>query len=145
MAAPPKLHAPEPETAEGAWTIRDLIRAAAAEQGLMQVDPDIDREAEPDANWTETLALVAGAVDVVRGNEAVIAALEIRNRELEVAHAEEAGGYDTRIESLSRLMARAESARAEAEERAGRAEMRAATAEEFLRRIGNQVRGFRSA
>lgn len=143
MAASPNLHTPKGGTAEGEWTIRDLIRAAAAEQGVTQVDPDIDREAEPDASWTETLALVAGAVDVVRGNEAVIAALEARNHELEVAHAEAVGSYEARIESLSRLMARAETARAVAEERASRSEVRAANAEAFLRRIGNQVRSIR--
>ena len=144
MAASPKLHAPEPDIARDDWTIRDLIRAAAAEQDARAVESG-DAQAAPDYpepnEWTETWALVAGAVDAVRGTEALIAELEARNREVLATHAEDIRAYEARIDRLNQIVARTEAARFAAEERASSAQARAATAEEFLRRIGNQVRG----
>ena len=138
MAASPNLASPE-------WSITDLIRAAAREQETMnqvvRLTSAAPVEADPEASWTETWELVAQATETIRSNDERMTSLANRNRELETTYADQVRALQARMKAVDQLLERTEAARAAADGRASQAEARAASAEEFLRRIGAQVRG----
>jgi len=134
-----------PNLASSNWDIADLIRAAAGQEettnNVVRLTDAAPSATDPESSWTETWELVAQATETIRSNNDRITSVEHRNRELETTYADQVRALQARMKAVDQLLERTEAARAAADGRASQAEARAASAEEFLRRIGAQVRG----
>ena len=98
---------------------------------------------EPDAPWIDALDLAIEATDAIRAADERIARLEAQNRELEKYLETEVRSLHGRVKTADELVARAEAAKAAAEERAREAERRADAVEIWLGRIRDQLTSIR--
>jgi hypothetical protein len=173
MAATLKLLPTEqiPGDAARGWNLTDLLRRVAAEHeqsndaaappepaAMETTGPEMPAPAaeaepapepivasEPDADvpWIDALDLAVEATDAIRAAEERIARLEAQNRELEAYLETELRSLHGRVKTADELLARSETAKAAAEERAREAERRADTVEIWLGRIRDQLTSIR--
>ncbi len=107
--------------------------------------PDVVMASKPesDAPWIDALDLAIEATDAIRAADERIARLEAQNRELEKYLETEVRSLHGRVKTADELVARAEAAKAAAEERARDAERRADAVEIWLGRIRDQLTSIR--
>src|SRR5215212_2832661 len=107
--------------------------------------PDVVMASKPesDAPWIHALDLAIEATDAIRAADERIARLEAQNRELEKYLETEVRSLHGRVKTADELVARAEAAKAAAEERAREAERRADAVEIWLGRIRDQLTSIR--
>jgi hypothetical protein len=119
-----------------AWNIADLLRAADADESVAPVRPLPNAELiDHDAEWREACDLAVGLADRVRRSESRIAELEAENTKLESALNSNITAIALRVHFAETIARRAQDALVAAEERARRAEARAASAEGGLQRV----------
>jgi hypothetical protein len=123
------------------WNIADLLRAADADEDVAPARPVPSAElADQHAEWREACDLAVGLADRVRRSESRIAELEAKNAELESALNSNIAAIALRVHFAETIARRAQNALVAAEERARRAEARAASAEGWLTRVADVAR-----
>lgn len=133
-----------PDTQGGwraAWNIADLLRAADADESAAPVRPVPNADlADHHAQWRESCDLAVELADRVRRNESRIAELEAENAELDSTLSSHITAIALRVHFVETIARRAQNALVAAEERARRAEARAASAEAWLQRVAEVAR-----
>jgi small-conductance mechanosensitive channel len=139
--------APEPASVEvtaaesaGPASVAALPSASQPESAP---DPVLASAPDADAPWIDALDLAIEATDAIRAAEERIARLEAQNRELETYLETEIRSLHGRVKTADELLARSETAKAAAEERARDAERRADAVEIWLGRIRDQLTSIR--
>jgi hypothetical protein len=140
-------HAAEAADIEVAETEAPAITADDASTPTSEAErtPDVVMVSKPesDAPWIDALDLAIEATDAIRAADERIARLEAQNRELEKYLETEVRSLHGRVKTADELVARAEAAKAAAEERAREAERRADAVEIWLGRIRDQLTSIR--
>jgi hypothetical protein len=124
-----------------AWNIADLLRAADADESVAPVRPVPNAELiDHHAEWRGACDLAVGLADRVRRNESRIAELEAENAKLDSTLSSHITAIALRVHFVETIARRAQNALVAAEERARRAEARAASAEAWLQRVAEVAR-----